>query len=281
LEKSFSIQNKNLENAYSFIFLILAVGYITGTVTHIVHFQSVIKTGFLQFAELHKISPVVNGYWLLLTLIDPAIAFLLIKKSKLGILLGFLNILINVTVNCSVVINKLETVTIMSIYHALGNIFNSLQIALFLFSLFTLPLFYLEKAKIVENKILYLKFYKIIPQLVLIIGIVIHTYGICKIVQGQILSSLWSLWVDFSMLVINSVLLYTLLKKYRIGYFGGIMIFTVFALLQGGFAVAIYIGVNTYFNLIMALTITVCCLAISSLLLQFNISVKQYLHYFK
>jgi ABC-type Fe3+ transport system permease subunit len=52
-----------------------------------------------------------------------------------------------------------------------------------------------------------------------------------------------------------------------LGYIVGIAGFAIFGLLQGGFAVAIFLCVNFGFNLVMAVTISICCLAVSALLM--------------
>jgi hypothetical protein len=61
--------------------------------------------------------------------------------------------------------------------------------------------------------------------------------------------------------------MYALWKRTKLGYILGILVFSIFGLIQAGFAGAIFIGFNYPFNLTMAITISICCLSISALLL--------------
>lgn len=132
-------------NGITFIIAILVIGHLIGTITHVFHFLDVIRSGFINYANTNSVSPVVNGYWLSLTIIDPAIVFLLIKTRKAGVLSAFITIFINNIINSGVTINSLSTVSLHSIYNSLGNIYNGLQIAFLLFSAVTLPLFFLNQ----------------------------------------------------------------------------------------------------------------------------------------
>jgi hypothetical protein len=58
-----------------------------------------------------------------------------------------------------------------------------------------------------------------------------------------------------------------LTNKFKLGYILGIAVFSSFGILQAGFAGAIFIGVKCPFNLAMAITISLCCLSIASLIL--------------
>jgi len=69
------------------------------------------------------------------------------------------------------------------------------------------------------------------------------------------------------MIIFNAGLIYALWKRMKFGYIIGIVGFSIFGLLQTGFAGAIFIGFNCSFNLAMAITISICCLSISSLLM--------------
>jgi hypothetical protein len=257
------MQNKNA--GITFIIAVLIAGHLIGTMTHILNFSEVIKLGFIQSAKAYGVSPIINGYWLSLTIIDPAIAFLLIKKRKTGVLLAFVNIFINVIVNSSVQISILPAVTLHSIYDSLGNIFNGLQIALLIFSAFTLPLFYGNPDERSPGRINYVWMFSFIPIIALSAGLIIHIAGLIQLVNH--FESFWTLWVHVSMILFDGGLLYALWKRMRLGYLVGIVGFSLFGLLQGGFAVAIFMGVKCGFNLIMAVTISICCLAISALMI--------------
>jgi hypothetical protein len=69
------------------------------------------------------------------------------------------------------------------------------------------------------------------------------------------------------MAIFDTGLIYALWKQMRLGYILGIIGFGIFGLLQSGFAVAIFIGFNCTFNLAMAITISICCLSITALLM--------------
>jgi Na+/serine symporter len=69
------------------------------------------------------------------------------------------------------------------------------------------------------------------------------------------------------MVVFDTGLIYALWNRMKLGYIIGIIGFGIFGLLQAGFACAIFIGFNCFFNLVMAITISICCLSISALLM--------------
>ncbi|NLD92859.1 MAG: hypothetical protein GX639_09345 [Fibrobacter sp.] len=250
----------------SFIIAVLIIGHLIGTMTHSILLFDIIKLGFIESAKVFGVSPIVNGYWMSLTIIDPAIAFLLIKNRKIGVLSGFINILINVIVNSSIVITTLSVITLQSVYEALGNIFNGLQIALLLFSSFTLPLFFIKpNLSTKQNKIDYSSFFNFIPIIALTTGLLIHLVGLFNSIFN--FESLWILWVHVSMTLFDAGIIYVLWKRMKLGYIIGIVGFSIFGLLQAGFAVAIFIGFKCSFNLTMAITISICCLSISALLM--------------
>jgi hypothetical protein len=254
------MQNKGI----AFILTVLIAGYLIGTMTHIIHFSEVMKLGFIPSAKVFGVSPIINGYWLSLTTIDPVIAFLLIKNRRTGVILAFVNILINVIVNSAVQIASLSVVTFHSVYDSLGNIYNGLQITLLLFSAFTLPLFYGKQDGHSPGRI-YVRMFSFIPIIALFVGLLIHVAGLIQLVKH--FDSLWTLWVHVSMILIDSGLVYALWKRMRLGYIVGIAGFSIFGLLQAGFAGAIFFGVKCGFNLAMAVTISICCLSISALLM--------------
>ncbi len=72
-------------NGITFIIAVLIIGYLIGTMTHIILLFDIIKLGFINSAKAFGVPAIVNGYWMSLTIIDPLIAFLLIKKRKCGI----------------------------------------------------------------------------------------------------------------------------------------------------------------------------------------------------
>lgn len=252
-------------NGLTFIIAVLVIGHLIGTMTHIMLLFDVIRLGFMNSAKTFGVSPIVNGYWISLTIIDPAIAFLLIKNRRIGVVFGFANIFINVIVNSSIQIASLTVITLYSVYEALGNIFNGLQIALLIFSSFTLPLFFIQPDPIKELKSNYVHVFHYIPIIALSTGLLIHLVGLFNLIQK--FESLWILWVHVSMSILDTGLIYALWKRMRLGYIFGIIGFSIFGLLQAGFAGAIFIGFNCSFNLSMAITIAICCLSISALLL--------------
>ncbi len=253
----------------TFIIVVLMIGYLIGTMTHIIHLSDVIRLGFINSAKTCGVSPIINGYWLSLTIIDPAVVFFLLIKRKIGILIAFINILINVTINSYLQIASLTSVSLFSIYNALGNIGQGLQIALFLFSLFTLPLFYVKTGMDSRNRFSYAHIFNLIPIIALATGLIIHITGLISLIHR--FESLWILWVHFSMTIIDGTLIYALWNKLRSGYIISIIGFSIFGLIQAGFAGANYMGFNCAFNLAMAVTISVCCLSISALLLSGDI----------
>lgn len=258
---------KYKNNGITFIIAVLITGHLTGTMTHTILLFDVIRLGFINSAKTFGVSPIVNAYWLSLTVIDPVIAFLLIKKRKIGVPFSFVNIFVNVIINSSVVISSLPVVTIPAVYEALGNIFNGLQIAFLLFSCFTLPLFF-TKSNLVTVKFNYVHVFSSIPIIALSIGLIIHLVGLYNSILD--FDSLWILWVHVSMTIFDTGLIYLLWKRMRSGYIIGIIGFSIFGLLQAGFAAAVFLGFDCNFNLSIAITISICCLSISALLISSN-----------
>ncbi|MDG5814148.1 hypothetical protein QA601_03595 [Chitinispirillales bacterium ANBcel5] len=249
-----------------FITAVLIIGYLIGTMTHVIHFLEVVRLGFENSAQANGVSLLVNGYWLSLTIINPFIAFLLFKKTKTGVLLAFINIVINVMVNSSIQIASLSVITLYTVYEALGNIYNGLQIALLVFSTFTLPLFFLKPNHTSSRSSNYLLFFNFIPVIALTIGLLIHLAGLLTLIRN--FESLWFLWVHVLMAIVTTGLMYALWKRIRLGYILGIIAFSFLGLLQAGFAGAIFIGFDYSFTLAMAITISICCLSVSSLLMR-------------
>ena len=106
-------------------------------------------------------------------------------------------------------------------YEALGNIFNGLQIALLLFSSFTLPLFFIKTARTtIQHKFNYFNFFKFIPIIALTSGFLIHLVGLFNLIAD--FKSLWILWVHVSMTIFNTGLIYALWKRMKFGYIIGI-----------------------------------------------------------
>ncbi len=252
-------------NGFTFIIAVLTIGHLIGAMTHTMLLFDIIKLGFMGSAKAFGVPPIVNGYWMSLTIIDPVIAFLLIKHRRTGVLFGFINIFINVIVNSSLVIASLSVITINSAYEALGNIFNGLQIALLLFSSFTLPLFFTKPNLTITRKLNYVHAFYFIPIIALTIGLLVHLVGLYNLIRN--FESLWILWVHVSMAIFDAGIIYALWKRMKIGYIIGIVGFSIFGLLQAGFAGAIFIGFKCSFNLSMAITISICCLSISALLM--------------
>lgn len=252
------MQKDNYQRTTIFIIAILFIGYLIGTMTHILHLLDVIKLGFYNSAKAYRATPVINAYWLSLTIIDPIIAFLLLKNTKIGAILAFINILVNVIVNSGLQISTLPIISPKTIYDSLGNIFNSLQLALFVFSIITLPVIIIGKGRYVE-------FFRKFPFFVLLMGLVIHLSGLIRLIFH--FESLWVLWVHISMVIIDGALFYLLFKKLKIAYILGLALFGTFGMIQAGFAIAIFMGIECPFNLAMAVTISLCCLSIIGLML--------------
>lgn len=257
------ITSKN-NRAHNFIVLIFFIAHVTGTMTHIALVNDVFQSGFFNYSQSHSISPFISAYWLSLTIINPSIAILLLVKRKTGILLGFFNILINVTINSSVQILSLNNITFLSVYDALGNVFNSLQIAFLIFSLITLPLILFKNDSDSAFFSVYFNFFSSIPFLALFTGLIIHIFGIFRLFTSD--ATLWNIWVHTSMILLDSFLILTLYNRIKLGYYCSIILFFLFGLLQSGFALCNYLGLDSPFNLQMAITISVCCLAVTSLL---------------
>lgn len=69
------------------------------------------------------------------------------------------------------------------------------------------------------------------------------------------------------MTLFDAGIIYALWKRMKLGYIIGLVGFSIFGLLQAGFAGAIFIGFKCSFKLTMAITISICCLSISALLM--------------
>lgn len=255
------MKTSKMQKDLGFVIFVLIFGHIIGTITHLIHFSEVIKLGFFSSAQAYDVSPIINGYWLSLTLIDPIIVFLLIKKPRLGVFVGFVNLLINVVVNSTLVILSLQSITLLNAIDILGNIGTSLQIAIFVFILFYIPLFIKSGA---IQPYIYDRLFSQIPLITFSAGLVIHSIGIYNILIE--FTSAWETWVHFSMIVTNSLMIFAIYNKLRIGFLFGIALFGLFGLIQGWFALVHYLGFDSPWNLQLAITIAICCLAIVSLL---------------
>jgi hypothetical protein len=254
------------KNAKAFIVIILCIGYGIGTITHIIHLTNVIRLGFTESSTQFGVSPIVNGYWLVLTVIDPIILTLLIVKARLGAILGTINILVNVAVNSSNHLYKFGCSNIRCIYDAMGDLYISVQIAFLLFSAISLPII-LNNSEISNKSGLRAKdVFSAIPIAILLIGLSIHAIGIIALFSHPF--SLWNVWVHISMVIVDSLLIIGLLNRLKLGYFIGLTGFILFGLLQAGFGIATFIGYRVGFNFAQALTIAFCSLAIAALILQ-------------
>ncbi|KMQ51353.1 hypothetical protein CHISP_1836 [Chitinispirillum alkaliphilum] len=244
-----------------FIIVILIFGHFVGTITHIIHLIDAINIGFFDIAEAYGVSPVINGYWLSLTAINPLIVFLLIKIPRFGVSAAFINLTVNVSVNSFVLISSIENMSLMGIVNAFGNIYTSLQFALFLFALLCCPLLFRK-----DNwpAPFYDSLFSKLPLIAFFAGLIIHLIGIYHVIFN--FTSLWEAWVHFSMTAINSLMILAVLKKYRIGYLLGIALFGIFGLVQGWIALVHFLGFDTPWSFQLAITISICCLAIVSFL---------------
>ena len=149
------------KDGFTFIILVLIFGHLIGTMTHTILLFDIIKLGFMGSAEAFGVSPIINGYWMSLTLIDPIIALLLIKYRKVGVLTAFINIFINVIVNSSIQIASLSYVTVYSVCETLGNIFNGFNCTFDLLMAITISISCLSISALLMNTDMYqLKFHQ-------------------------------------------------------------------------------------------------------------------------
>ena len=244
-----------------FIIFVLIVGHCIGTITHFLHLFDVLRAGFLHSAQIYGVSAVINGYWLSLTVINPLIVLLLIRKTHLGVIAALINITVNVLINSSLELHTIQNFSIQEVISSLGKINTSLQIALFIFTLFSIPLF-LRGNGVLLN--FYNRVFSTMPLLALFTGLIIHVNGIYHIIFN--FSSLWEAWVHLSMTVINSTLIWAVFKRLRVGYLLGIILFGLFGLVQGWLALVHYLGFDSPWNLEVAITLSICCLVIVSFL---------------
>lgn len=253
------LMKTNYKMTIIFIITILFIGYLLRTISHILNYTDVIKSIIFNLSDkAFDISFILDIYWLLLPITDAIIAFLLINRFKIGAALAFINILINVIINIGLKIITLSVVSLNSIYDVAGNVYDGLNIALLIFSMITLPL-------IISHNQKYIGFFLRLPFYILIIGLVIHLKGLIQLTYH--FESIWVLWVHVSMTIIDGALFYLLLYKVKSGYILGMILFQSFGMLQIGFAVVIIFGANCSFNLSMAITIALCYLASTSLIL--------------
>lgn len=255
------MKKSKMEKDLGFVICILIFGHIIGTITHLIHFKDVLRLGFFSSAQAYGVSPIINGYWLSLTLIDPIIVFLLIKRPRLGVFAGFINLLTNVFVNSSLAIISLQNITFFNAFDKLGDINTSLQIAIFVFTLFCVP-FFIKRDGVHPS--IYDRLFSQIPLVAFSAGLVIHSIGIYRIFIE--FTSIWETWVHFSMIVTNSLMIFAIYNRLRIGFLFGIGLFGLFGLIQGWFALVHYLGSDSPWNLQLAITIAICCLAIVSFL---------------
>jgi hypothetical protein len=261
----------------NFICLVLITGFAVGTFTHVIDLIEVVKCGFFKYAELYHISLLLNAYWISLTIIDPLIVFLLLKNIKIGAIAGFINIFINVIVNSSYQLINVDHLTLSIVAEKLGNIYNSLQIALLLFSTLTLPIL-LAPQDLDRRAQFYTKTFGQIPLVVLSMGLLIHLVGIVHLIIN--FSTIWIAWVHISMTIIDSILIILLFKRLRLAYMLALLGFSTFGALQAVMAIGNFSGLKIGFNLEGGIALALCCLAIASLLTNKNRFTKKGMNLF-
>lgn len=261
----------------NFICLVLIIGFSIGTFTHIIDLIDIIKYGFFKYAELYHISPLLNAYWISLTIVDPLIVLLLLKNIKIGAIAGFINIFINVVVNSSYQLINIDYLTLSIIVDKLGTIYNSLQIALLLFSALTLPIL-LAPQELDRRAQFYPQAFGQIPLVVLSMGLLIHIVGLAHLINN--FSTIWIAWVHISMTVIDSVLIILIFNRLRLAYILALLGFGIFGALQAGMAIGNFFGLKVGFNLEGGIALTLCCLAIASLLTNKNRFTKKGMNLF-
>jgi hypothetical protein len=261
----------------SFICLVLIIGFSIGTFTHFINLIDIMKYGFFKYAELYHISLLLNAYWISLSIVDPLIVFLLVKNNKIGGIAGFINIFINVIVNSSYQLINVDYLTLSIIAEKLGNVYNSLQIALLLFSALTLPIL-LAPQELNKGAQFYLQIFGQIPLVLLSMGLLIHLVGIVHLVIN--FSTIWIAWVHISMTIIDSILIVLIFNRLRLAYILALLGFSTFGGLQAGQAIGNFFGLKIGFNLEGGITLALCCLAISSLLTNKNRFTKKNMYSF-
>lgn len=238
-----------------FITAVLALSFLIGTATHT---ADLIQLGFLGYTKMGDISQFYNCFWTSLLFIDPVVAVLLIVKRSAGAVAALIVISADVIINYSFFSSRMITLPIWEVPSF------SLQFACFLFSLLTLPKLLCPGNGFGSIKKLINSGFTKIPLIVLCIGLIIHIYGIATLNLGN--SSLWSLWVHFSMIIVDSLLLLALIMKLEIGFWGALVGFSLFGLTQGVFAAGNFLGFDMPFNVTMGITLSICLLVIASLL---------------
>lgn len=103
-------------------------------------------------------------------------------------------------------------------------------------------------------------FYLLYPAAILLVGIIIHIIGLFSALIRPL--TLWSLWVHFSMLLINTTALTGLLLKKRWGYYTALTVMVLFALTQVSLlAIHFTIIPNLSFEVQNAASFILCSLA--------------------
>lgn len=98
----------------------------------------------------------------------------------------------------------------------------------------------------------------ILPVVLLIIGDVLHIVNLFKMYYGYLPVTIWNLWVNISMLIIDTGLLVGLLKKSKLAYYATMVMFSLFSITQIISLVVIKnIAVQ---NVIMIITASAVCL---------------------
>lgn len=243
------------ETADKFITAVLVLSFLIGTATHT---ADVIQLGFPGYSGIGDISRFCNYFWTSLLFINPIIAFLLIVKRSAGAVAAFIVISADVIINYSFYSSRMITHQVWEVPSF------SLQFACFLFSFLTLPKLLCPKSGYYWIRTMIHSGFSKIPLIVLCIGLIIHIQGIATLDLEN--SSLWSLWVHFSMIVVDSLLLLALIMKLKIGFYGAIVGFGIFGLTQGVFAAGNFLGFDMPFNSIMGATLSISLLVIASLL---------------
>ena len=105
----------------------------------------------------------------------------------------------------------------------------------------------------------------ILPRVLLIIGDVLHIVNLFKMYYDYLPVTLWNLWVNISMLIIDTGLLVGLLKKIKPAYYATMVMFTLFSITQIVSLVVVK-GIAVQ-NAVIIITASTVCLVTAFLML--------------
>jgi hypothetical protein len=238
-----------------FITSIMVISFSIGTITHLI---DVVHFGFFGYSKIPGVSLFENFFWTILLFIDPLIIYLLIFHRRSGAISGLIVLASDVWINY-LHITAIPDTTNFNVPSL------SLQTACLVFSAATLPKLLTSdiKNRRFESTILWI--YSKLPLFVLALGLAIHIKGLILINTAPL--SLWALWVHCFMICFNTSLFYLVLKEMRLGFWIGCTTFSIWALIQSGYAIGSFISPRIPFTMEMGIYLAVCCLMISSFIM--------------